>query len=128
MACTKTNTQNDTKTLTTLWRNRHLEKLYFCVFRSHDLTIRWNKRWRNPPWQAWPWPSSWLSRTVPGSCAHSVPSGSCQCTTVAENVHVRLDTVKSFKLMGTRFHDLKMMDVFRNQEQLILWIFKLLDH
>jgi len=35
MARTKTtgNTQNDTKTLTTPWRNSHLEKLYFCVFR-----------------------------------------------------------------------------------------------
>jgi len=27
MARTKTNTQNDTKTRTTSWRNRHLEKL-----------------------------------------------------------------------------------------------------
>jgi len=34
MARTKTNTRNDTKTLTTSWRNRHLEKLYFCVFRK----------------------------------------------------------------------------------------------
>jgi len=33
MARTKTNTKNDTKTRTTSWRNRHLEKLYFCVFR-----------------------------------------------------------------------------------------------
>jgi len=33
MARTKTNTRNDTKTLTTSWRNRHLDKLYFCVFR-----------------------------------------------------------------------------------------------
>jgi len=33
MARTKTNTQNDTKTRTTSWRNKHLEKLYFCVFR-----------------------------------------------------------------------------------------------
>jgi len=32
MARTKTNTRNDTKTLTTSWRNRHLDKLYFCVF------------------------------------------------------------------------------------------------
>jgi len=31
MARTKTNTQNDTKTRTTSWRNSHLEKLYFCV-------------------------------------------------------------------------------------------------
>ena len=30
----KTNTQHDTKTRTTSWRNRHLEKLYFCVFRN----------------------------------------------------------------------------------------------
>jgi len=30
MARTKTNTRNDTKTLTASWRNRHLEKLYFC--------------------------------------------------------------------------------------------------
>jgi len=33
MARTKTNTRKDTKTLTTSWRNRHLDKLYFCVFR-----------------------------------------------------------------------------------------------
>ena len=29
----KNNTQNDTKTRTTSWRNRQLEKLYLCVFR-----------------------------------------------------------------------------------------------
>jgi len=33
MARTKTNTRDDTKTLTTSWRNRHLENIYFCVFR-----------------------------------------------------------------------------------------------
>ena len=33
MARTKTNTRNDTKTLTTSRRNIHLDKLYFCVFR-----------------------------------------------------------------------------------------------
>ena len=33
MARTKSNTQNDTKTRTTSWRNRRLEKPYFCVFR-----------------------------------------------------------------------------------------------
>ena len=32
MARTKTNTRNDTKTLTTSWRNRHWDKLYVCVF------------------------------------------------------------------------------------------------
>jgi len=32
MAGTKTNTQNDTKTRTTSWRNRHLEKLYVVFF------------------------------------------------------------------------------------------------
>ena len=32
MARTNTNTHNDTKTLTTLWRNEHLEKLYFVFF------------------------------------------------------------------------------------------------
>jgi len=32
MASTKTNTRDDTKTLTTSWRNRHLEKIYVCVF------------------------------------------------------------------------------------------------
>jgi len=30
---TKTNTQNDTKTRTTPWRNRHLLKTIYCVFR-----------------------------------------------------------------------------------------------
>jgi len=35
MARTKGNTQNDTKTRTIPWRNRHLEKkLFVCVFRS----------------------------------------------------------------------------------------------
>ena len=34
MARTQTNTQHDTKTLTTSWRNRRLEKLYFGVFRN----------------------------------------------------------------------------------------------
>jgi len=38
MARTKANTQNDTKTLTILWRNRHLEKLYFCVNIGHTTT------------------------------------------------------------------------------------------
>jgi len=33
MARTKTNTRNDTKTLTTSLRIRHLDKLYFCVFK-----------------------------------------------------------------------------------------------
>jgi len=33
MARTKTSTRDDTKTLTTSWRNRHLENIYFCVFR-----------------------------------------------------------------------------------------------
>jgi len=33
MARTKTNSRNDTNTLTTSWGNRHLDKLYFCVFR-----------------------------------------------------------------------------------------------
>jgi len=33
MAREKTNTQNDTKTRTTTYHNRHLEKLYFCDFR-----------------------------------------------------------------------------------------------
>jgi len=32
MASTKTNTQNDTKTRTTLWRIRRLEKLFFVFF------------------------------------------------------------------------------------------------
>jgi len=32
MAGRKTNTQNDTKTRTTSWRNRHLEKNYIFVF------------------------------------------------------------------------------------------------
>ena len=32
MARTKTSTRDDTKTLTTSWRNRHLENIYFCVF------------------------------------------------------------------------------------------------
>jgi len=36
MARTKTYTQNDTIT-TTSWRNRHLEKLYVCVFRLKTL-------------------------------------------------------------------------------------------
>jgi len=30
MARTKTNTRDDTKTLTTSWRNRHLENIYLC--------------------------------------------------------------------------------------------------
>jgi len=30
----KNNTQNDTKTRTTSWRNIHLEKLYFVFFNS----------------------------------------------------------------------------------------------
>jgi len=30
---TKTDTRDDTKTLTTSWCNRHLENIYFCVFR-----------------------------------------------------------------------------------------------
>jgi len=34
MAHTKTNTKNETKILTTSWRNRHLDKLYVCVFRK----------------------------------------------------------------------------------------------
>ena len=50
MARTKTNTRDDTKTLTTSWRNRHLENIYFCVFRYeavgdqiHDLWLTdWN--------------------------------------------------------------------------------------
>jgi len=33
MARKKTNTENDTQTRTTSWRNRHVEKLYLCVFR-----------------------------------------------------------------------------------------------
>jgi len=43
----KTNTRNDTKTLTTSWRNRHLDKLYFCVFlqgqcrQMRGSTIQW---------------------------------------------------------------------------------------
>ena len=32
MACTKTNTQNNTKTHRALRRNRHLEKKHICVF------------------------------------------------------------------------------------------------
>ena len=36
MARTKTNTRNDTKTLTTSWRNRHLDKLYFLCFFSSN--------------------------------------------------------------------------------------------
>jgi len=32
MARTKLNTRDDTKTLTTSWRNRHLENIYFCVY------------------------------------------------------------------------------------------------
>jgi len=31
MACTKTNTQDDTKSLTTPWRNIHLDKNYIFV-------------------------------------------------------------------------------------------------
>jgi len=34
MARTKTSTRGDTKTLTTSWRNRHLENIYFCVFQA----------------------------------------------------------------------------------------------
>ena len=37
MARTKTNTRDETKTLTTSWRNRHLENIYFCVFRWTQL-------------------------------------------------------------------------------------------
>ena len=33
MARTKINKRDDTKTLTTSWRNIHLENIYFCVFR-----------------------------------------------------------------------------------------------
>jgi len=37
MARTKTNTQNDTKTRTTSWPNRHLEKLYFLCFSGQSM-------------------------------------------------------------------------------------------
>jgi len=41
MARTKTNTQIDTKTRTTSWRNRHLEKLYFFnPFIAADANLR----------------------------------------------------------------------------------------
>ena len=39
MARTKTSTRDDTKTLTTSLRNRHLENIYFCVFKSQISTI-----------------------------------------------------------------------------------------
>jgi len=39
MARTKTNTQNDTKTRTTSWRNRHLENNYIFVFLNFILYI-----------------------------------------------------------------------------------------
>jgi len=32
MARTKTSTRDDTTTLTTSWRNRHLENIYLCFF------------------------------------------------------------------------------------------------
>jgi len=38
MARTKNNTSNDTKTLTTSWRNRHLDKLYLSVFGAENWT------------------------------------------------------------------------------------------
>jgi len=36
MASTKTNTRDDTKTLTTSWRNRHLKNIYFVFFTHFD--------------------------------------------------------------------------------------------
>jgi len=39
MARTKTNTQNDTKTRTPSWRNRHLENNYMFVFLNFILYI-----------------------------------------------------------------------------------------
>jgi len=59
MARTKSNTQNDTKTRTTSCRNRHLEKLYFCVFRIFIFFIfffidkflnEFPKNVKLPPW------------------------------------------------------------------------------
>ena len=45
MARTKSNTQNDTKTRTTSWRNIHLEKLYFCVFRIFLFKVHIEKKY-----------------------------------------------------------------------------------
>jgi len=39
MACTKTNTQSDTKTCSTPWHNRHLEKNIFLCFSDFSLFI-----------------------------------------------------------------------------------------
>jgi len=39
MARTKTNTRDDTKTLTTSWRNRHLENIYFLYFSDFYIFI-----------------------------------------------------------------------------------------
>ena len=50
MARTKTNTQNDTKTITTSWRNIHLEKLYCCVFRPMFSYTDAGRR----PYDMWP--------------------------------------------------------------------------
>jgi len=37
MARTKTNKGDNTKILTTSWRNRHLENIYVCVFRNTNI-------------------------------------------------------------------------------------------
>jgi len=39
MARTKTSTRDDTKTLTTSWRNKHLENIYFCVYINFKLCV-----------------------------------------------------------------------------------------
>jgi len=45
MARTKTSTRDDTKTSTTSWRNRHLENIYFCVFRIFLFLLNFSFYW-----------------------------------------------------------------------------------